>query len=186
MIEGYAEMTAEQQLEALQALELPEHDTSEVDKWKKQFDQTSHDLAKMKKANKELQDQLNSKLSDDERAKAERDKALEEITAERDALMRESAINKATAQYIALGYSEELAASTANALYDGDLETVLQNTNAFKEGIEQSIRKTIIGSNSAPDGKGGIAKPMTKAEIMAITDTAKRQQAIAEHPDLFK
>lgn len=184
MIEGYVDMTAEEKLAALEALDQPD-DSEEVKKWKNAFDKASHEAAEHKKANKALQDKINSQLSEEELAKAQREQELADIIAERDALKRESAINATKAQYIGLGYSEELAESTANALYDNDLETVLKNQKTFNENFEQTVRTQIVKSNPTPDGKGAGNKAMTKADIMAIKDPSKRQKAIAEHMDLF-
>lgn len=182
-IEGYADMTAEQKLEALEALEM---DDTEVKKWKAQFDKASHEAAEQKKLAKSLKEQLDSKLSDDERQKAEKAQELADIIAERDSLKRESAVSKLASRYIALGYSEEMAAETANASIDGDIDTVIANQQRFNESLEQALRTKIVQSNPTPNVKGGTPPKMTKAEIMAIKDSAKRQKAIAENIDLFK
>lgn len=183
LIEGYADMSAEEKLMAIEAMEQPE-DTGT--KWKAQYDKTAHDLAEVKKANKSLQEQMKSKLSEDELAQAQRQEEINAIIAERDALKRESAISKTVAQYIGLGYSEELATSTANALYDNDIATVIANANSFKEGLEQQIRANVVKSNPVPTDRGTATKTMTKQEIMAIKDHATRQKAIADHIELFK
>lgn len=182
-IDGYENMTTEEKLAALEALEP---DESETKKWKAQFDKASHEAAEQKKLAKSLQEQLNSKLTADEQAEAEREQKLKDIIAERDSLKRESAISKLTSRYIALGYSEELATATANASYDGDIDTVINNQMEFNKGLEQNIRTRIVQSNPIPDVKGSTPPKMTKAEIMAIKDTAKRQKAIADNIELFE
>ena len=182
-IEGYADMTAEEKLAALEAFET---DDSEVKKWKAQFDKASHEAAESKKQIKSLQDQINSRMSDDEKAKAEREQELADIIAERDSLKRESAVNKLVSRYIALGYSEELATSTAEAMLDGDTDKVLSNQAEFNKSLEQTYKANSVKSNPTPDGKGTSTHAMTKSEIMAIKDTAKRQKAIAENIGLFE
>lgn len=185
MIEGYVDMTAEEKLAALEALEQP-NDNEEIKKWKNAFDKASHEAAEHKKANKALQDKINSQLSEEELAKAQREQELADIIAERDALKRESAINATKAQYIGLGYTEELAESTANALYDNDLDTVLKNQKTFTESFEQTVRTQIVKGNPKPDRSGGVPPKMTKQEIMAIKDTAKRQALIEQNLELFE
>lgn len=185
LIDGYADMTAEQKLEALEAMEQPRIDDAEVKKWKTQYDKTAHDLADIKKANKALQEQISARMTEDERAKAEEAQKYADIIKENEALKRESAINRTVAQYVGLGYSQELAESTANALYDNDIDTVVANTNAFKESFEQTIRAGVVKSNPVPDGRGSGTKTMTKADIMAIKDGEQRRKMIAEHMDLF-
>lgn len=166
LIEGYAEMTAEQKLEALEALEQPED--TDGKKWKAQYDRTAHDLAEQKKANKTLQEQLSSKMTEDELAKAESERLLAEREAEFNALKREVEVGKLTNKYLALGYPQELAESTANALYDNDFETVADNTGKFKESFEQSVRAGIVKGNPTPNSKGAGTKTLTKAKTRQI------------------
>ena len=186
-IENYDTMTAEEKLSALEKMEVKEPNDTESKKWKTQYDRTAHELAENKKALKNLQEQLNSRLSEDELAKAEAERLSAERDRELEALKREVAVSKTTAQYIALGYSQELAESTANALYDNDFETVTANAGAYRDALEQTLRASIVKSNPTPDSKGGNGTKgkMTKAEIMAIKDTAKRQKAIADNPEVF-
>lgn len=186
LIEGYADMTAEERLAALEAYEP---DTSETDKWKKQYDKTAHDLAEIKKTNRALQEQLDSKLTDDERARKEQEDKLADIIAERDNLKREMVVSKRTAELIGLGYTKELAESSATALCglsDEDFSTVVGNAGTFKTGFEQAVRAGIVKNSPVPTDKGSATKTMTKEEIMAIKDTTKRQKAIAENIELFQ
>lgn len=190
-IEGYADMTAEQKLQALEALEsvTPEADDTEVKKWKAQFDKASHEASEQKKLAKSLKEQLKAKMSDDELAEAQRKQQLEDIIAERDALKKEAVVSKRTSAYIALGYSQELAESSANAtigMNDDDFNTMIGNSNTFKNGYEQTLRTEIVKGNPKPDVNGGTPPKMTKKEIMAIKDTAKRQKAISENLELFE
>ena len=117
-IEGFDSMTAEQKVEALLKVEVPEK--VDLSGWiqKSQFDKVSSELAEAKKT-------LKGKLSEDEAARVQADadrKALEDKYAE---LLRKSTIAEHTARYIAMpGYDEKLARETAEALFDGDMERV--------------------------------------------------------------
>lgn len=188
-IEGYADMTAEQKLEALEALESAKTDDTEVQKWKAQFDKASHEASEQKKLAKRLQEQINSKLTDDELAEAKRKQELDDIIAERDALKKEAIVSKRTSAYIALGYSQELAESSASAtisMSDEEFNTMIGNSNTFKSGYEQTLRTAIVKGNPVPDVKGGTPPKMTKKEIMAVKDAKKRQELIAENLELFE
>lgn len=188
LIDGYADMSAEERLAALEALDQPQADDTETRKWKTQYDKTAHDLAEMKKQNKSLQERIDASLSDEEKAKKARDEELESIIAERDRLVREARVSKRTASLIALGYSQDAAEGSANAMADisdDDFNTVIGNAGTHREGLEKTIRAGIVASNPKPDGKGSGTKTITKAEIMAIKDPAKRHQMIAENMDLF-
>lgn len=70
----------------------------------------------------------------------------------------------------------------------GKITTAKDVLKAIKDEWSDHIETTT--EEGAPPPKppantGGTNKPTTKAEIMAIKDTAARQQAIAENPGLF-
>lgn len=188
-IEGYAEMTAEQKLEALEALETSAPDDTESKKWKAQFDKASHEASENKKLAKSLEEKLKSKMSEDELAEAKRKQELDDIIAERDALRKEALVSKRMGAYLALGYSQELAESSANAtvdMNDDDFDTMINNSTAFKNGYEQTLRTEIVKGNPKPNVNGGTNTKMTKKEIMAIKNPKERQKAIAENLELFE
>ena len=70
-IEGYAEMSAEEKLKALEEFDMPDPDYSGYVK-KDLYDKTASELAAKKK-------ELKDKLSDDEREKLERDQKTQEL-----------------------------------------------------------------------------------------------------------
>ena len=63
-------------------------------------------------------------MSEDEQKEAERIAADAAIKAELDALRKETATSKNKAKFLGLGYDEKLAAETATALADGDMDKV--------------------------------------------------------------
>ena len=82
-IEGYAEMSAEDKLKALEAFDIPDPDYSGyVDK--KLFDKTASELAEKKK-------ELRDKLSEDEAAKLKEKEERDELEEKYNKLLRESA-----------------------------------------------------------------------------------------------
>lgn len=54
--------------------------------------------------------------------------------------------------------------------------------DAFDAAVESAVKSRLSGT--APKA-GGTGKPMTKADIMSIKDTAERQRAIRKHMELF-
>lgn len=54
---------------------------------------------------------------------------------------------------------------------------------AFTSSVEAEVRRRLAGQ--APKA-GTAAKPVTKADVLAIPDTLERQKAIREHPELFR
>lgn len=124
-IEGYETMTAEEKLAALEQYE---------------FEDNSADVGKLKnllnKANSEAADykhKLQEKMSADERKEAERletEKAMKEKLA---ALEEEKTISTFKASYLSLGYPEELATSSAEAMAKGDMATVFANQKTHND-----------------------------------------------------
>ena len=118
-IEGYAEMSAEDKLKALEGFDIPDPDYSGYVK-KDVFDKTASELAGVKK-------QLKDKMTDDEAAKQKEQEEREELQSKYDKLLRESEISKHKAKLLGLGYDEKLADETAEAMADGDMEKVFAN-----------------------------------------------------------
>ena len=100
-------------------------------------------------------------------------------------LKKKISISENTSALLGIGYDAELAAKTANAMFDGDMATVIANHKSFIESKEKAIRSELMSGTPYPTGSA-VVTPMTKEQIMAIQDTAERQAAIAEHADLFE
>lgn len=175
-INGYSDMTAEEKLKALEAHEFDVDYSGYVKK--ELFDQTAHDAADWKK-------KYNARLTDEEKASAERQQKMEEMEAELEALRREKTVSSYTADYLALGYDEKLAKETAEAVADGDFSKVMSNQKKFLAKYEQTVQANLLKDTPRPNSVGGGEVKMTRKEILEIKDPAERQQAIAENYELF-
>lgn len=175
-IEGYANMTLEQKLEALEAYEVEEPDYSGYIT-KETFDKTASELANIKK-------QLREKMSAEEvKAKEDADK-YEEVVKERDALLREKTILNYKTNYLALGYDEKLATDTAEAMANGELDKVFANQKKHNEAVEKKIRADVLKETPAPEGGNG-SETITKEKFskMSLAEQAKYS---VEHPEEYK
>ena len=146
-IEGYADMTAEQKVAALEGYELPKPDYTGYVR-KDVFDKASSDLAKLKKEH-------NSYLSEEEQAKAaavEAAQAKDDKIAE---LTRLVSVNENTAKFTSLGYSAELAKATAEAMADGNNDVVFANQQKFLAEQMAKIKADFLKGTSNPVGDGG-------------------------------
>ena len=175
-IPGYADMTIEEKLAALEALELAEPDYSGYVK-KDVFDKTASDLAKMK------QDSL-ARMTEDERAKREAEEELEQLRARNKELERNATVSTYKAKYIAMGYDEKLAEETAKAWADGDHAKVIDNTAAFLAAHDKAVKANMLGKTPTPPAGSG-EQVLTREQIEAIQDDEKRIQEIANHIELF-
>ena len=148
-IAGFNSMTAEQKVEALLKVEVPERADLSGYIQKSQFDKVSSELAEAKKT-------IKSKMTEDEAAKAQADadrKALEDKYTE---LLRKSTIAEHTARFIAMpGYDEKLARETAEALFDGNMDKVFENQQKANAAYEKKLRAEMVKQDPKPDGAGG-------------------------------
>lgn len=175
-IEGYAEMSAEDKLKALEAYDVPDPDYSGF-VTKEQFDKTASELAAKKK-------ELRDKLTDDEAAKQKEQEERESMQKELDALRRESVVSKNKARLIALGYEEALADETAEAMADGKIEKVFANQKKHLEAFEKKVRAEALKNTPkpTPDGDG---KTMTLKTLREMSP-ADRLKFSQEHPEEYK
>ena len=155
--------------------------------------QAEQDLTKIKNAfNKassevaEYKHKLQEHLSDEEKKSSEQADLLKQLQEENAAFKRQSAIAENRAKFISFGYGEDLAQKTAEALFDGDLETVFANHKTAWEAKEKEIRAGVMRSTPVPPAGGAPANgAVTRESIMQIKDPVERQAQIAEHFELF-
>ena len=148
-LDGYrADMTADEKLALIDKYDIPDPDYTGYVK-KDVFDRTASEAAEWKKKH-------NALLSEDERKEVER--AAKE--AERDALLeslkKDKAISDSKARFLGLGYDEKLAAETAQAFADGDMDKVFTNQQVYIENVKKAERAAALGGDpKPPPGKGG-------------------------------
>lgn len=179
--EAYKEgMTEEELSAAIESAVLAERKKSAADyaKMKTSFDKASSEVAKHKK-------ELAAYLTDEQKKESEKNALLEELKAQNEEFKKAAKIGEYKAKFLSQGYSDEMAAETAGALYDGDMDKVLANQTSFLAEKEKSIRAEIMKGTPVPPAGNGAPAPVTKESILSIKDPVERQAAIAEHIDLF-
>ena len=175
-IEGYAEMSAEDKLKALEGFDIPDPDYSGYVK-KDVFDKTASELAGVKK-------QLKDKMTDDEAAKQKEQEEREELQSKYDKLLRESEISKHKAKLLGLGYDEKLAKSTAEALHKGDMATVFKNQASFNTTREKAMKAELLKNTPVPPAGNGEKAP-SKEEFQKLS-LAEKVKFAAEKPEIYK
>lgn len=180
-IEGYAEMTPEERLNALENFEyeVPQADYTGWIK-KDMYDKLSSQFAELKR-------ERDAKLSDDEKQKKLHDEEMETLRNRVAEMERETKIAEIKANYLSMGYDEELAMDTAQATLDGDNAKIFANQKKFLEAHDKTFEATLLAKTPRPNGGGAntTAKPKTKDEILAIKDTTERRAAMKENAELF-
>ena len=157
-IEGYAGMTAEQKVAALEGFELDAVPTDTYNTLK-----TAHDDVKGK---------YDALLPEDQRKENELK-----------ALRRESAINKHTATLTGQGWTAELAGKAAAALVDGKMEDFFGFQKSHDDTLKAQTEADLLKGTPRPQGGGG-GEGMTLEKLRAMTP-AQRYEYAAEHPEEY-
>lgn len=185
-ISGYAEMTAEEKVAALEAMEVTDTDTER--KYKDLISKANSEAKKYKDAMREAEDRLKGHMTEEERLKQEQEDRYKAIEEENLKLKRDMTISQKTAFYQSIGFDEELAKETATAFVDGDFDTVEANQKkaheAFETALRQSVREETVRSTPHPTNNSN-TNSLTKEQIMKEKDAIKRQKLIAENMHLF-
>ncbi len=181
--EGKAGRTVEKLQKRLSAV------SEEKNSYKAQIEELTAQNAQLQQ---QIDDQNNGKsvkeLSEEEKAQ-QADKAKdEEIKQLKAQLARNQAKQDTNEVLKEQGYN--VPANVLNLIVSDDNEKTLANTKAllaFMEQVQADTRENVLrGNSNTPKRTGASVKTMTKADIMSIKDEVQRQQAIAEHIDLFR
>lgn len=166
-IEGYAEMSVEDKLKILESFEY-EDNASELERLKNANSKANSEAAEWKRKH-------NALLDEDEKKKQADSEALEQMKKELDELRKEKKVSDYKSKYLAQGYDEKLAAETAAALADGDMDKVFANGEKFKSEMEKKIKADILKGTPKPDMNNGDGKSITKEQFekMEYSDRLK-------------
>lgn len=175
-IPGYAEMSAEDKLKALEAFEY-EDNATEVERLKSAVSKANSEAASWKKKHNEL-------LTEDERKKQEDADALANMKKELDELRKDKTISEYKAKLIAQGYDEALASDTAQAMADGDTAKVFANQGKFLEEYAKKVKADALKKTPKPPAGDG-ADGMTLEKLRKLSD-AEYNKFATEHPEEYK
>lgn len=181
-IEGFDNMSAEDKVKALLGVEIPE--APNMEEYIKRSDIEASGYVKKStfdaKASEaaELSKKLKGKMTEEELAQAERERIkleneqkYNDLEEKFNQLVKSSRIAEYKAKYIAQGYDEKLAESTAKALEEGDMAKVFENANTYKAELEKKIKAEVMKGDPHPGGSAGKDKD---GEGNAAIDMAKK------------
>lgn len=146
-IPGYAEMSAEDKLKALEAFEYDDN-AAEMERLRGAVSKANSEAASWKKKHNEL-------LTEDERKKQEDADALADMKKELDELRKDKTISEFKAKLIAQGYDEALASDTAQAMADGDTDKVFANQGKFLEDYAKKVKADAMKKTPKPPAGDG-------------------------------
>ena len=171
------EMSPEEKLALLDKYEPDKPDLTGYIQ-KSTFDKTASELAEAKR-------QLKAKQTEEERKEAERLEAQQAIEKELAELRKDKTISDSKAKFLGLGYDEKLAAETAKALADGDMDKVFANQQIHIDNVKKAAAASALaGDPKPPAGSSGGAK-ITKEQFEAM-GYSERLKLHNEQPELYK
>lgn len=164
-IQGYAEMTPEQKVAALESLDMANFVAkSDYEKLKTASDNNASEA-------KSWKEKYNSTLSEAERAKQAAEEAQKATNTRLEELERKDKITTAKDKYIASGFAADLALATAEAFVDGKMDVVLENITKHAASVKADADDKSMKGTPAPPA-GGNANPG------AIDYAAEREKAL--------
>lgn len=177
-IEGYDTMTAEEKVKALEGYSIADPDYSGYVK-KDVFDKTASELAQTKK-------DLKARMSEEEIAKAEHEAELKKYKEQAESLQREKNIADNKAKFISLGYDDNLAFETAEALEKGDFATVFKNQQTVIENVKKIAKGEAMASTTPPAGKASDGEKTVSKEQFDNMTYAERAALCQTNPELYQ
>lgn len=173
LIEGYADMTPEQKLAALEGFEY-EDNAVELERQKNALSKANSEAAEWRRKH-------NALLTDEQRKQQEQAEKWENMEKELAGLRKEKTVAGYKAKLVSQGYDEALADATAAAMESGDMATVFANNQTFLEKYAQKvIADKLKRTPRGADGNPGEA--MTKADFLKL-DTKSQMEFIKNNPD---
>ena len=138
-ITGYAEMSAEDKLKALEAYEFeaPKPSTDEAERLKAALSKANSEAAEWKR-------QFREKQTEQERTEAERAEREKAVEEELRGLRRDKAVSGYVANCLALGYDKDLALRAAEAMADNDAAAVLACQQDFLEAKKKELEAAAL------------------------------------------
>ncbi len=132
---------------------------AEVEKLKAALSKANGEAAEYKR-------QLRQKQTETERAEAERAEQEQAMREELETLRKEKRVSDYTAKCVALNFDADLAGKTANALADGDMDSVFDCLKAFVEATTTRLNNEALNrqpglSAGTPPSKGTVEDEMT-------------------------
>lgn len=146
-------------------------DSAEIERLKAALSRANTQAAEYKR-------QLREKQTETERTEAERAEQDRAMREELEMLRKEKQVSDYTAKCVALNFEADLAAQTANALSDGNMEAVFDCLKAFVEATKTRLENEAL--NRQPGLTAGIP-PTQKAVVDADMEQMRRWMGVPIH-----
>lgn len=175
-IEGYAEMSAEDKVKALEAWEYDDN-SAEVERWKLACNKACTDAATWKHKYQETQ-------SDDAQKQATESELIAALRKELDTLRQEMTIREYIAEYVRIGYPDDLAQEAAIALVTGNSEGVF--AIAQEVNRKQSNKARADALTKTPKPPAGSGERMLSVDDIRKMPFEERVAFAQKYPEQYK
>ena len=177
-INGFESMTAEQKVEALLGLEIDP--TKAGYKAQDVFDKVMSENAEYKRRLKDAEKQSKETASASLAEKDDLTAKLTELTEKYESLMLEKQIADDIGQYVAMGYSKELAKEAAEAYASKDRAKMFAVQTKFLAERDQKAREEALkGMHGNQGGSGSAGASSEENEFLSLAKSFGKQRAEA-------
>ena len=135
-IEGYDQMTPEQKVEAMEAFVQDYDPVKNGYVAKAAFDKASHEASQYKKQVKSTAEAGEQTIND--------------LKSQIQQLQKDRAVDKAAARYVGLGYDAESAGKAAEALLNGDTDTLFELQSQFNQNLLKNAQAKAVQGMKKP------------------------------------
>lgn len=150
---------------------------TQLERSKQAYNTASTDAANWKKQFRETQDEATRK-------EADRNEEMESLKKKVAEFERQTVIATNKASYIAMGYTEELAAKKAEALANNDIAGAMQVEKDFIAYHDKELKSASLRSMTTPASGFQTETTITKEKFRNMS-LRERTQLRAEHPEIY-
>lgn len=165
----------------IQALE------AEITKLKNAVTNASADASKYKKEKQEIESKLQSRMTEEEKAKEAQDAANAAMQQELQALRNERNVANHKAQFVSIGFDNDLAQQVSESFKDvepGALTVLFDGIRKFIASHDRELQAKSLMSNPVLSG-GEAKKTMSQAEFDKL-GYKERVELYNTNPELYK
>ena len=179
-IDGYAEMSAEEKVKALEALNLEDEDMkAELERYKNANSKANSEAAEYKRKLKEMESKAAAGTSDTEKQMAELKEQIE-------TLQREKSLSEKKASFLKLGMNEELANKCSEAFVNGDGDSLFEGMTSFMDAHDKAFKAELLKTTPRPKDEGGNPPPAMTLEKFRSLSTAEKMAFADDFPDEYE
>lgn len=161
-IDGYAEMSTEDKLKALESFEYDDN-AAEVKRYKDAVSKANSEAADWKKKH-------NALLSEEERKQQEIEATLKDLQEKNATYEQRERISTAKAAFLANGFDESGAAAAADAFISGDTQKFASAMKTYRAAVETQLKSSLMDETPRPEGGAQQQSGMDYGKAIADAD----------------